>query len=180
MKKFVLFIGLIVLLINFAKAPAYADTSVAGSSAALFVDKKEVKLAEREKKVKNFLSKYNSPLTPYSDQIVTLADKYQIDWRLVVSIAGVESTFCKAIPYNSYNCWGWRNGKHAFSSFPDGLETVSRTLGMKYYARGFDTPEAIGPIYAPPTPSWAWKVRYFMNLLEDDASSTFLAKQFSI
>lgn len=159
--------------------PVSAATYVAGASATLAYRKVE-KLDLRAKRLTTFLSKYNSPLTVYAGEIVSLADEYHIDYRLVVAISGVESTFCKAIPYNSYNCWGWKNGKHAFRSYPDALEKVTKTLSLHYYNRGFDTPEAIGPIYAPPTPDWAWKVRFFMNLIDDDTQSTFLAKQFSI
>ncbi|MBI3379653.1 hypothetical protein HY029_02780 [Candidatus Gottesmanbacteria bacterium] len=160
--------------------PALAENvSIAEPSASLNY-KLVVKPDLRPQKLEDFLSKYGSPLTSYAQVIVSLADKYHIDWRLVAAISGVESTFCKSIPYNSYNCWGWNNGKHAFASYIDGLEKVSETLGIHYFGKGFDTPETIGPIYAPPSPDWAWKVRYFMNLLEDDTQATFLAKQFSI
>lgn len=158
---------------------AWADTPISGTSANLNY-KNTVKIDLRGKILKNFLVKYDSPLAQNADEIVFLADQYQLDYRLVVAIAGVESTFCKSIPYNSYNCWGWKNGKHAFASYSDGLEKVSRTLNIHYLGRGFDTPETIGPIYAPPSPDWAWKVRFFMNLLKDDVSSAFLVKQFSI
>lgn len=154
---------------------------VADSSASLIhTYKKEIKVDLRPPKIQHFLEKYHSPLAPYATDIVSLADQYHIDYRLVVAIAGVESTFCKSTPYRSYNCWGWKNGKHAFASYQDALEKVSQTLGLHYYNKGFDTPEAIGPIYAPPSPDWAWKVRFFMNQLQDDISATFLAKQFSI
>lgn len=179
MKKFVLFLALFLLWLTLAKPAAAQTVPVSGTSANLN-NNKEVKKDVRVKRVKNFLAKYNSSITDYAQSIVSLADQYKIDYRLVVAISGVESTFCKSIPYNSYNCWGWKNGKHAFEDYPDALEKVSKTLGDHYYGRGLDTPETIGPIYAPPTPSWAGKVRFFMNLMDNDISSTFLAKQFSI
>lgn len=179
MKNLVLFVVCFLIWLTLAR-PAVAQTvPISGTSANLNF-KKEIKKDLRVKRIKNFLAKYNSPITPYAQSIVSLADLYRIDYRLVVAISGVESTFCKSIPYKSYNCWGWKNGKYVFQSYPNALEKVSKTLGTNYYARGFDTPEAIGPIYAPPTPSWAGKVRFFMNLMDNDVSSTFLAKQFSI
>ncbi len=160
--------------------PAMAETvPVAGQSAVLIaVGEKKEDLRARH--IRNFLVKYNSPLIPYSKYIIDLADKYEIDWKLVVAISGVESTFCKAIPYNSYNCWGWKNGKHSFASYQDALEKVTSTLGNNYYRNRLNTPETIAPVYAPPSSTWAGNVRFFMNLLEDDASSSFLALQFSI
>lgn len=179
MKNLVLFVAGFLLWLTLARPAAAQSVPVSGTSAVLNLNK-EVKKDIRVKRIKNFLGKYNSPITPYAQSIVSLADKYQIDYRLVVAISGVESTFCKAIPYKSYNCWGWKNGNHSFQSYSDALDIVSRTLGNNYYKRGLDTPESIGPIYAPPSPDWPGKVRFFMNLMYQDISSTFLAKQFSI
>lgn len=179
MKKFLFYIICFVLLL-LLPAPARAGSvPVAGTSGMLSAYNR-TKTDQRDSRLRRFLSKYNSPLISYSKFIVLLADKYEIDWRLVTAIAGVESTFCRAIPYNSYNCWGWKNGKHAFSGYTEALEKVSKTLGTRYYGRGLDTPEAIAPVYAPPSSTWARNVRFFMNRIEDDASSSFLAQQFSI
>lgn len=183
MKKFVLFVVTLSLLFTLVKKPVQAEVGVSGSSANLnypAVRVKEVKTDSRPLILKNFLIKYNSPLIPFTDEIISLADKYNIDWKLVVAIAGVESTFCKAIPCNSYNCWGWNNGRYGFLNYSDALQTVSKTLSLHYYNQGLDTPEAIGPVYAPPSVSWAGKVRFFMGQMPDSASSTFLAEQFSI
>jgi len=176
-KIFILVVFLVVWLTRVQ--PVSAATQLAGASATLAFGKTE-QPDLRTKRLGNFLTKYSSPLTPYAKNIVELADKYKLDWRLVVAISGVESTFCKASPYNSYNCWGWKNGKHTFSSYADALQQVSKTLRVHYYDRGLDTPETIGPIYAPPTPDWALKVRFFMNLIGDSSPSNFLAGQFSI
>lgn len=159
--------------------PVQANTAIAGTSASLNHEKPQ-KPDNRPQRLRNFLTKYNSPLASFTEEIVELADRYKLDWRLVTAISGVESTFCKAIPYNSYNCWGWKNGKHAFQGYPNALETVSRVLSTRYLDNGFDTPEEIGPVYAPPSKTWASKVRFFMNLIERSTSSTFLVKQFSI
>lgn len=124
----------------------------------------------RIEKLKKFLTKYKSPLLPYAEYIVVRADESEIPWSLVVAIAGVESTFCKVIPPKSYNCWGWRNGKHSFENYQVAIEIVSKTLKSNYFKKGLVTPERIGPTYAPPTPSWGAKVRYFMNQIENESS----------
>ncbi len=174
MKKLLLFLLSIICWL-ILDVPVMAQSVPISGTSAVLNSNKEVKKDTRVKRIKNFLGKYNSPISPYAQSIVNLADQYQIDYRIVVAISGVESTFCKAIPYNSYNCWGWKNGNHAFQSYPDALEIVSKTLGNNYYRRGFDTPEGIGPIYAPPSPAWSGNVRFFMNLMDKDISSTFLA-----
>ena len=121
---------------------------------------------ERIIKLQKILTRHNSPLLPHANLIVWTSDKYQIPWTMIVSIAGVESTFCKHIPSNSYNCWGWNNGKTKFKDYPEAIETVSKTLKASYFDRGLNTPERISRVYAPPSSTWGKNVRYFTNLLE--------------
>jgi hypothetical protein len=77
--------------------------------------------------VKQYLESYDSPLVPYADLIVQTADKYLLDYRLITAIAQQESSLCKIIPPESYNCWGWGitgQGTLSFSSYQDGIEQV--------------------------------------------------------
>ena len=60
----------------------------------------------RERILRKFLEKHNSPMVYYTNDFIYYADKYNIDWRLVPAIAGVESTFGKRMPANSYNAYG--------------------------------------------------------------------------
>lgn len=129
---------------------------------------------EREKTIKEqietltlFLGKYNSPLAPYAKVFVEEAYKNEIDWRLVASISGVESTFGRAIPVNSYNAYGWNNGNYSFQSWEDGISVVSRTLNEKYSQKwGAQTPYEIGRYYAA-SPTWAQRVSYFKDKIEE-------------
>jgi len=57
--------------------------------------------------IKQYLEKYHSPLTPYSDYIFQTSEKYGLDYRLLIALAQQESNLCKKIPVNSHNCWGW-------------------------------------------------------------------------
>lgn len=129
----------------------------------------------RIKKLESFLEKYNSPLSLYSNLIIETADEYHIPWTLLTAIAGVESGFCKIIPKNSYNCWGWNNGKFYFQDYHDGILTVSKNLRQKYFDRGLDTPEKMSFVYAPPSTSWAGKVHRLMEQIKNFESSSFLA-----
>lgn len=79
------------------------------------------------------------------------------------AIAGVESNFGKRIPTNSYNAYGWANGNYYFKSWENSIETVSKTLKTKYIDRGAIKIHQIAKIYAPPSSSWANKVKYFTN-----------------
>jgi hypothetical protein len=79
----------------------------------------------------------------------------------------VESTFGKQIPSYSYNAYGWNNGNFRFKSWEDSIEIVSKALREKYFDRGLNTPYKIGPVYAPPSKTWASKVSFFMQKIED-------------
>lgn len=126
-----------------------------------------VAVDERAGRLRIYLASHNSPLTEYARVFVAKADKYDLDWKLVASIAGVESTFGKKIPVNSYNAYGWNGGKYYFKNWEDGIDTVSKTLREKYADKwGADTVYEIAPYYAPPSTTWADKVVYFMNQIE--------------
>ena len=116
--------------------------------------------------LRTYLIKHNSPLAEHAEDFVAIADKYNIDWRLVPAISGVESTFGKRIPYNSYNAYGWANGAYKFKSCEDSIEIVSKTLRQKYIDKGAPSISKIARRYAPPSSTWAGKVKFFMEKIE--------------
>ncbi len=124
----------------------------------------------RPELIRQYLVKYNSPLLPYADLIVKLSDQYNLDFRLIVSIAQCESNVCKRIPEGSYNCWGFENGATHFRSFEQALEQVAKTLKEGYIDQGLTTPDLIMPKYAPPSVAkggpWAKCVNQFMEELK--------------
>lgn len=95
------------------------------------------------------------------------ADMYHIDWRLLVAISGVESTFGKAVPCT--NAWGYNiygDNMRCFDSYPDAIRIISQDIRFKY----MDTWNAtdvysIGHIYAA-SPTWAHRVTFFMNQIQ--------------
>lgn len=117
--------------------------------------------------VGQYLERYNSPLVPYAEYIVQTADKYSIDFRLVTAIAQQESNLCKIIPADSYNCWGWgihSKGTLGFTSFDEGIDTVSKGLREEYINKGYSTVEEIMSKYTPlSNGSWARGVTAFME-----------------
>lgn len=111
-------------------------------------------------KVKNYLSKRNAPLAKYAKELVSYADKYKIDYRLVAAISVIESNGGKDT-FRPYNAWGW--GKSGFKNWIEGIAIVSKGLA-KYYSRGLNTPKLISTYYCPPSATdWARKVQYVMN-----------------
>ncbi|MDP3988264.1 MAG: hypothetical protein Q8P80_03915 [Candidatus Levybacteria bacterium] len=124
----------------------------------------------RVKVLKDFLLTYNSPLAENAQTFVEEADKNKLDWRLVASISGVESTFGHQIPYNSYNAWGWGiygDNMITFQSYDEAIKTISKSLRKDYMdSWGAQDVYQIGRIYAA-SPTWAQRVEYFMEKVED-------------
>lgn len=153
----------------FISAPfVHAEAPEAGSAGLLAFH--QAKIDTRADRLRNFLISFDSPLTDSADHFVAEADRLQLDWRLVAAIAGVESTFGKHIPYNSYNGWGWgvftgqQDGIH-FKSWEHGITQVSEGLRYTYVDKGAVTLDQIGRRYAA-SPTWSWKVRFFLNKIE--------------
>ena len=141
-----------------------AQVSVAESSANL---RANVSIADtRVDTLEKFLEKYNSPLAPYSEVFIETADKYELDWRLIPAITGVESTFGKRIPYESFNAYGWANGEYRFTSWEESIEIVGKALRTKYEDKGAVSINQIARRYAPPSSTWAGKVKFFMRKIE--------------
>ncbi len=133
-------------------------------------DKIESKQVNRAELIDKYLDKHKSPVMGKGEFIVQTADKYNLDYKLLVAISGIESTFCKRIPYQSYNCWGWGiygNNMIKFNSFEEGFEKVAQGLSEHYVSKGLDTPEKIGRKYNPPNPvKWAAAVNKFASDIE--------------
>ena len=120
--------------------------------------------------IRQYLTKYRSPLSPYAETIVKMADQYKIDFRLTTAIAQQESNLCKTMPPGTFNCWGWgvhRQGTLGFASFEEGVKTVTMGLATSYYSRGLNTPEKIMTKYTPTSNgSWAAGVNQFLAEME--------------
>ena len=123
------------------------------------------KLDQRAKVLADYLSKHNSPLQNHSQDLIDAADQYGLDWKLIPSIAGVESTFGKFIP-GGYNAYGWAiytpDSRYGFKSWKDGIFTVSKGLKEGYVDKGLITPQTMNKTYAA-SPYWGGKVTFFMN-----------------
>lgn len=171
MKKLKLFLLIIFgfILISTLPKKTYASLRTSASSATLTSLYTKQGEDNRVKILKNFLLEYNSPLAEYAHIFVKEADKNGLDWRLLVSISGVESAFGKRIPPYSYNGWGWGiygGNVLYFKSWEKAIETISESIRKNYIDKwGAKNIFEIGRIYAS-DPMWAYKVTYFMNQIE--------------
>src|SRR5258706_16219003 len=143
MKKLFSFIIFALCILAFAASPAFSMEET-GSAAQLAMHFADIRPDMRVARLRTFLESYNSPIAPDAGTFVAQADKYNLDWKLVAAIAGVESTFGKQIPYGSYNGWGWgvftgtQDGVH-FKDWADGIAQVSKGLRQNYLDRGAKT-----------------------------------------
>ena len=101
------------------------------SDSAITTHEKE-DLKKKADAIDTFLTKRGSVLAGYGAKFVEEANKNDIDWRLLVSIAGRETTFgrnmCKN-PKAPNNPFGWGSCKIGFKSIDESIEKVSASLG---------------------------------------------------
>ena len=164
MLKILTYIITVIVLLNIGARGAYAQET-ADASATLRVEGQDA-FDYRVVLLKNYLESHKSPLAPYANEFVNYADTYDLDYRMVPAITGVESTFGKRIPHNSYNAYGWANGEYRFTSWKDSIEHVSMTLKTKYIEKGAPSISRIARRYAPPSKTWGRNVKFFMRKID--------------
>ena len=157
--------------VNGDRVTTKADGSMEIVPAEVFMSKEELEKLNEDKlkaqKIELFfrVNRNNAPLSEYAEKFVEVANKYNLDYRLLPAIATVESGGGKS-NFRSYNAWGW--GSKGFSSFEEGIEVVGRGLKTGYIDKGRDTVEEIAPVYCPPNyKNWARSVNQFMNEIEN-------------
>ena len=149
------------LLLFLSYSPLTTQSSTIATIEAPQVETKT--LDPRAEILQAYLAKYNSPLQYHAQDFIEAADTYDLDWKLVPAISGVESTFGKAIP-GGYNAWGWGvYGDQAlgFESWRDGIFTVTGGLRKGYFNKGLTDPYSINKVYAA-SPTWGAHVSYFL------------------
>lgn len=125
----------------------------------------------RVERLYTFFKKYDSPLASVSAEFVDQADANGIDYRIVPSIAGAESTFCKNYRPETYNCWGY--GPHiTFRDYRHGISRVTSTIAKGSAYRRFQEDkrvETLARVYNPSSPEeWTAKVKYFISEIGSD------------
>ncbi len=131
-----------------------------------------VKTADaRSELLRQYLAHFNSPLEEYADLIVQMSDQYDFDYRWMVAIAMQESTLCKFIPENSYNCWGWGiygDKVTRFDSYEDAIRRIAPQFKQIFLKDNHTKdPFKVMRTYTPPSDgSWAEGVIKAMSDLQ--------------
>lgn len=130
------------------------------------------KVDARAKIIEDFFKGYKAPLFEFSSEFVAVADKYQLDWRLLPAIAMQESNGGKRVIKDSNNPFGYGiygGSVLKFSSFEEAIERVGKGLREDYLNKGLKTPNQIMAKYTPPavpSGSWAKGVTTFIEELQ--------------
>ena len=123
--------------------------------------------------LKSFLERNKSPMAPYSETLVSEADKNGFDYRLTTAIAMCESNAGLHMPTrDSYNAFGisvytGRNWGAQFKNWNHAIGWVSQYIKQRYYDQGLNDLVDIGIRWAPPSAdkdnSWARCVQSFID-----------------
>jgi hypothetical protein len=102
------------------------------------ITKNRKKFDLREAILRKFLKEKHCPDQDYAELFVSEADAHGLDWRLLPSLALVESGGGRAAKGN--NLFGWANGKIAFNSIGEAIHTVASALshGRSYKGKTID------------------------------------------
>lgn len=141
----------------------------------LLTPEEETIRSEHAKAIDDFLTARKSPLAGYGRKFVDEAAKNDIDWRLLISISGRETTYgrnmCKN-PLAPNNAFGWHSCKKGFKSIDESIEVISKKLGgndanLKHYKDDM-TSEQILKKYNPDSivPGYSKQVVRLMKLID--------------
>lgn len=96
--------------------------------------------------LREFLKEVDSPIVHLAEDFVIAADEYKLDWRLLPSIAFIESTAGKT--HKNNNVFGWNNANTRFRSIREGIYFVGSRLGTSDIYQGRSMEEKLA-IYNP-------------------------------
>lgn len=113
----------------------------------------------RQVRLEKYFEEKQCPVKQLAREFVTAADKHNLDWRLLPSIAFVESSGGKV--FHNNNIFGWRNGDHRFRSVRESIHTVAERLANSHYYRNKPI-EKILTTYNP-VPGYSTRVQEVMN-----------------
>lgn len=126
--KYYLHSGLVLMagVLGAAAATGYADHNPAPGR----------KSNIREAILRRFLKESRSPVESYAETFILEADAHHLDWRLLPSLAVVESGGGQRNRRN--NIFGWDNGASRFSTAAEAIHHVAEALAESRPYKGKD------------------------------------------
>ena len=151
---------------NFAHTVYAAKPLVLGTSTSAIEYDDSRKYA-----IQKVFERYNCPLLGYESTFVQEADKNNIPYWLVASIAFQESSCGKNVPYvngqNSYNAYGWGvwgDNVKKFDTWEHGIAILSKYMNERFYSQSITELCDIMKVYTPPSKgSWCAGVGFFRD-----------------
>jgi len=131
----VLVICLLLLGLSGTSAGAHLSDPMAESAMPPSPARPEAAPAISAQRIDEYLTGKGSPLAGHGQTFVDKGRQYNIDPRLLVAIAGAESTFGK-YTCSAYNAWNWFDRgwcNSPFGSWDEGIGTVAQGLRRLYF-----------------------------------------------
>jgi len=127
--------GLVIVagFLGAAAAAGHADIDITKAHPKNDVRKTDVRVGL----LRRFLKEKEAPAARYAETFVLEADTHGLDWRLLPSLAFVESGGGKHCRLN--NLFGWDNGSSTFSSVTAAIHQVAQSLAEGRSYRGKST-----------------------------------------
>jgi cell wall-associated NlpC family hydrolase len=96
-----------------------------------------------------YLRRKGSPLADHVPDIIRAGNRYRVDPRLIVAIAGGETSFAtNGRGPRVHNAWGIGPGR-SYKSWGEGIDSVAKLLRESYIGKGLTSIEAIQRKWAP-------------------------------
>ncbi len=111
-------------------------------------------------RLQQFFEEKACPALRFAEDFIQAADRNSLDWRLLPSIAIIESGGGKA--YKNNNILGWGNGNFRFNSIREGIHEVARSLATSPLYRN-KTVDQILRIFNPERDDYAARVKQVMR-----------------
>jgi len=150
-----------VLFASLLAVPSSQDSEVA------FAEVFQYQVDPRIEAIRDFFAQYDCPAASLALDFVAAADHYGLDWRLLPSIAFVESTGGK--DFRNNNILGWDNGRQEFRSVGAGIYYVGYQLAHSSLYRNKPLERKL--LTYNPRPEYARLVRGVMDSIGPETLS---------
>ena len=156
---------------SFEVSPVYAQSLNTDNTTDIKTPQTDNLVDIRIQALSQFLESYKSPLIPYAETAVKIADRWGLDYALIPAIAMQESGGCKIIPIDSYNCWGfgiYGDKVTRFESYENAMNAVAKTIKETYIKNGLTNPTLLEDRWTPSSRGlWSYSVNYFIGKIKE-------------